>query len=358
MARHVASLAEALANRRALTKAHARTKDPRKLSPSERRAVTPKAPRGPLLAYLRGIAAALAEVRDVLRDILPGIVAEATSKVPKGAVPRTDAPRGPSTNVHRQGSAKFGPLEFAISDKLSKKKLGVMLTGVGEHVEAHNREEMTRVLRINLRDPGHGLAPWIDHFVDRNVNLIQSVAYEQLGQMEDLVADATTGQVRVESLADDIMERFEVTESRANLIARDQTLKANANLTQLRQQQVGVTRYVWTCSGDERVRGRPGGKWADSDSDHWSLDGTVQEWTNPPITNPKTGARNHPGEDYQCRCTATPVVDDILGPPIDDEAASPSEDDGEVGDWGDVGPRSPWEVLDARSIGQRRRKRR
>lgn len=308
MARHVESMAEALANRRAFLRAHAARKSPRAMSRAERLAARPKAPRGPLLAYLRGIGEVMAEVRKVLLDILPGIV-----RAVEAGDARTDALKGPFAR-------KLGPLEFALSEKLSKKHLGVMLAGVGQQVEDHNREEMTRVLRINLRDPGQGLSPWINSFVDKNVDLIQSVAAEQLGEMEDLVSDATTGQVRVESLADDIMERFNVTESRAELIARDQTLKANANLTQLRQQQAGVTQYIWTCSGDERVRGRPGGVWAKSDSDHWSLDGQTCDWANPPITNPKTGARNHPGEDYQCRCTATPLVDDILGPPIEDDS--------------------------------------
>jgi SPP1 gp7 family putative phage head morphogenesis protein len=308
-------MAEALINRRALMRAHA-AKDPRKLSRAERVAIRSKPPRGALLAYLRGLGEVLGEVREVLRDILPGIVAAVEAGDHRAEAPpeaRADALKGPFAR-------KLGPLEFAISEKLSKKNLGVMLTGVGQQVEAHNREEMSRVLRINLREPRQGLAPWIDSFVTKNVDLIKSVATEQLGEMEGLISKATTGQVRVESLADDIMERFNVTESRAELIARDQTLKANANLTQLRQQQAGVTRYIWTCSGDERVRGRPGGKWADSDSDHWSLDGTMQDWTNPPITNPKTGARNHPGEDYQCRCTATPVVEDILGGPVEDDS--------------------------------------
>src|SRR5690606_35480604 len=70
-------------------------------------------------------------------------------------------------------------------------------------------------------------------------------------------------------------------------------------------------------------RGRPGGVWAKSQANHWILDGTRQRWAVAPVTNPRTGARNHPGKDYQCRCTATPVVDHLLGDDETPQVATP-----------------------------------
>ena len=44
---------------------------------------------------------------------------------------------------------------------------------------------------------------------------------------------------------------------------------------------------------------------------HKDLDGKIFEFANPPITNEK-GDRNNPGEDWQCRCEAIPIVENMV----------------------------------------------
>lgn len=79
-------------------------------------------------------------------------------------------------------------------------------------------------------------------------------------------------------------------------------LKANAKLNEDRQKEAGVERYIWSAGADDRVRPM-----------HRDLDGKTFRWDDPPITNPQ-GDRNHPGQDYQCRCGAIPLM------PGDEEA--------------------------------------
>ena len=64
-----------------------------------------------------------------------------------------------------------------------------------------------------------------------------------------------------------------------------------------RQRQLGVTEYRWITSRDGRVRPR-----------HRELDKTVHRWDLPPVVDVKTGRRAHPGQDYACRCTASPII--------------------------------------------------
>jgi hypothetical protein len=59
----------------------------------------------------------------------------------------------------------------------------------------------------------------------------------------------------------------------------------------------GAGEYVWTTRLDERVR-----------HGHALLEGTVQRWSTPPVTDPRTGYRAHPGEPKNCRCVAYPRV--------------------------------------------------
>jgi uncharacterized protein with gpF-like domain len=39
-----------------------------------------------------------------------------------------------------------------------------------------------------------------------------------------------------------------------------------------------------------------------------SESGTVFKYSEPPIVDVRTGRRANPGEDFQCRCTANPII--------------------------------------------------
>jgi SPP1 gp7 family putative phage head morphogenesis protein len=78
-------------------------------------------------------------------------------------------------------------------------------------------------------------------------------------------------------------------------------LRTNAELSEKRNEDLGLKRYVWVTSRDERVRKR-----------HVELDGTEQKYAEPPIVDVKTGRRANPGLDFACRCSASVIVDDIL----------------------------------------------
>lgn len=93
-----------------------------------------------------------------------------------------------------------------------------------------------------------------------------------------------------------------VSESRARLWARDQTLKLHSNLTQERHTKAGIQRYYWTDSNDERVR------WIHGELGERSDLGETFSYKDPPVMS-EDGRRGNPGEDYQCRCTAFPVLD-------------------------------------------------
>ena len=73
-------------------------------------------------------------------------------------------------------------------------------------------------------------------------------------------------------------------------LTRDQTNKAVGQLNLVRQKEVGVEKYRWRTSADERVR-----------PTHNDNNARIFFWDQPP---PETG---HPGEDIQCRCIALPI---------------------------------------------------
>lgn len=197
-------------------------------------------------------------------------------------------------------------------------------------VERANRAAMNAQFKslvgVDVFGENPALAATLQKSITRNVGLIRSIPLELLDQVEAVVAPAVAAGTRVEVLRDRLAERFDVSESRAQFIARDQVGKLNGALVQERQQSIGVETYTWSTSKDERVRGRPGGP--KSTGDHYHLEGTQQSWDDPPIVDSDDERRAHPGEDYQCRCQALPNVNDVLdalgvsedAPLVDEEA--------------------------------------
>ena len=119
--------------------------------------------------------------------------------------------------------------------------------------------------------------------------------------VSDVVHEAYDSGLRVEGLAARLAERFGVSDTRAELIAQDQILKLNAQISETRLRDAGVEEYIWITSRDERVR-----------PEHLALDGTKHRWDDPPVSN-KNGEKNNPGTDVRCRCIANPVLPDTFG---------------------------------------------
>lgn len=127
-------------------------------------------------------------------------------------------------------------------------------------------------------------------WVRENVALIKTMEADLFADLEAEVLKAVA-QGRTD-LAKILEQRFGVAESRARLIARDQVAKLNGQITQHRQTSLGIKKYRWSSSGDERVR-----------KSHRALDGQVFEWSDPP-------PEGHPGMPIACRCTAEAVIED------------------------------------------------
>ena len=273
----------------------------RDMTPRERRRVRPRPPselaaQAAVARYLRGFRAALQrQLIDNLSIIL--------------------SIRQDAIDPH-QYAVSFANLEVSVGELGRDLGRDLRQTVVG--LEEHTRGELQRVMRVSLEDIG--LQAQADEYVRDSVNLIRSVSFEQLGKMRQIVGAAAGGQLSQRDLAKQILKRFDVTKSRARLIARDQVLKFNARASEALQRGAGVEGYFWSTSKDIRVRGLPGGK--NPHGHHHQLEGTRQSWSAPPVVDLRTGRREHPGKDYQCRCVAIPDTEDLLYGGLEDEVGS------------------------------------
>jgi SPP1 gp7 family putative phage head morphogenesis protein len=133
-------------------------------------------------------------------------------------------------------------------------------------------------------------------WIRNNTELIQ-LPERARAEVRGVIEGPLKAGIRVEEVRAKLEERLGVVRSRAELIARDQTLKLYGQIQEARQTDAGIEEYTWSTSEDERVRSR-----------HQALDGTTQRWDSPPIVDERTGRRAHPGGDFQCRCSAVPVL--------------------------------------------------
>lgn len=164
---------------------------------------------------------------------------------------------------------------------------------VYQRVASKNKTELRSLYGLSFADVGADQI--VDAQVRRSVDLIVSLPARQLRRVERTVRGAVGEGLRVEGLRKKLMQQFGATRSQAALIARDQTLKLHGEITKRRQTEAGISQYIWTSSGDDRVRDA-----------HADFEGQIFSWNDPPTDS--DGNTGHPGEVFQCRCHAYPVI--------------------------------------------------
>lgn len=197
-----------------------------------------------------------------------------------------------------------------------------------QHSSESARSIFTRVSQANSKEwhkitesvfgiPLLQTEPWImntmQSFVNNNVSLITETKDRVISQVENVITQGVNQGLRHETIKKQLLEGtnlqkgvFKKVETRAELIARDQVAKLNGQLAGLRQAEIGVDRYFWNTSLDERVR-----------PTHSAMEGRLCSWTNASVYSNDGGetwlsrssiggVELHPGQDYQCRCSASP----------------------------------------------------
>lgn len=138
-------------------------------------------------------------------------------------------------------------------------------------------------------------------------HLIKKIPEEYFNQVQEAVLQNYQQLPLPEgrSLTEQIQHIYGVSKARAFIIARDQTSKINAAVTQARNEEVGIEEYIWRTAGDIRVVGTPGGLYPKGNSvhgNHFERNRQVFKWSDPPPDG-------HPGYAINCRCFPVPVVD-------------------------------------------------
>jgi uncharacterized protein with gpF-like domain len=197
-------------------------------------------------------------------------------------------------------------------------------------------EAAQKVLGVDL----FTFEPWLpaesQAFVEANVDLVQKIQYDLQSELSRVVYGGFRSGSRWETIAGQIMRDTELgtgvfhkIETRAELIARDQTLKLYADIGEKRQTGAGLKLYIWRTLLDERVVGNPNGKYpnpTEKHGDHYEMEGKVCRWDNSNVYadsvedaivdkwKERTAEmpKDTPGKDINCRCYASPVFETLF----------------------------------------------
>lgn len=129
---------------------------------------------------------------------------------------------------------------------------------------------------------------------------IRDFSKSAIHSLRDVVEDNAMKGYRFDRLIDVIKQRYGVTRSKAEFLARQETALFMAKYREMRFKEGGVERYRWSTAHDEKVR-----------NSHKDLDGRTFFYDQPPITDKHTGARNNPGQDFNCRCVDIPILERV-----------------------------------------------
>ena len=273
-----------------------------------RRANSPRPPRAAALAMTKAINSKLGQLEAVIERLLFPVLDEFAERGERPIAFSIDEPDDARTRVDaaipRYVGARLEAIDLHLAEIFDERELVDGLEVIGKRVSTINATELQRVVGVSIREAAPEIASNIEAWRALNVSRIKSLAGQELVEITQLLESSELIGARVEVLRKAIEDRFSVTRSKAALLARDQTLTLNSQIAKARQQAVGISEYVWTTSGDERVR-----TFDDGNTDHSILDGKTFRWdTGADVGD---GRMLNPGEDYQCRCTAFPVLAEL-----------------------------------------------
>jgi uncharacterized protein with gpF-like domain len=201
------------------------------------------------------------------------------------------------------------------------------LRKISEFIRKFNAEEVATYMEEISGVPFYGTTDWWKEVQDAWIN---SSVVRATGTITAFYVDmkmAVLDAIRNEMSFEDILDKIKsmdssLTEAKAAFLARDLTGKLNGIIEQKLQTGLGLQEYFWQTAADERVRGKPGGRYPNAVPSHWAMDSIICSWADPNTCSFDYGKtwvprlanmpNYHPGMDWQCRCRGTPFSLELL----------------------------------------------
>jgi len=210
------------------------------------------------------------------------------------------------TEGNIEAKAKLRQVEdFLKAVEGQKIKVGDLTPLFGKTLQGLDKQFETTTKKVTGKELGIPLRPELveklkDDYTENLDLYIQKWHDEQILRLRQKVSSNVQQGFRAENLIQDIQAEKKVSYNKAKFLAKQETSLMVSKYRQVRYEDAGVNKYMWSTSKDSRVRDA-----------HRHLQGRIFRFDQPPVTDPATGARNNPGEDFNCRCVAIPVLSTV-----------------------------------------------
>lgn len=218
----------------------------------------------------------------------------------------------PVTRHDDRTKEEVAAAEEAMASEVTDDRIRAAAAKAGQQADDLNRRQLGAQVKAVVGVDLVGTVPpaLLDGFLDENVALISDITPALAARVQAAIHRAlTTGQLHAD-LATVLDREMGYAADRAANIARDQIGKIYGQVNAKRQQDLGVTEFIWRTVGDERVRGNPGGKYPNAKPSHWDRDGKTYKYADPP--RGAKGERELPGTPINCRCFGEPILKHLL----------------------------------------------
>ncbi|WP_406944495.1 minor capsid protein [Halobacillus sp. SY10] len=185
--------------------------------------------------------------------------------------------------------------QFIFTSETINKLAGIFVKSINAFQRDTFRNQMKTVQGIDPIGRETWLELFMDSAVNENVSWIKSIDQDYHDKIQTIVLQGVRRGKSINEMAAEITRASGASRSRAKFIARDQAGSILGDLTKTRHTQAGIDKFTWRDSDDERVR-----------DTHADLDGNVFTWKYGVTVK---GRQIWPGTDYNCRCTADPVIE-------------------------------------------------
>lgn len=219
--------------------------------------------------YIRLVNGYMSMERQVLLKYIPElkrIIMQGTSKVRNDAKNENEEKRKYTRyenvdNIFIQFHMLFETIRRELDAAFGLYKLDRMLYLIANLEQRFSTREWKKVvnktLGVNLLEDYYNkdfYKDLIEKWVSDNVDLIKTVPNNSLKKMKSIVYDNYMKGETTTNIVKAIQKQYGMDKRHARMIARDQTAKLNAAITQYQQMDAGIEKYEWYDSNDRRVR--------------------------------------------------------------------------------------------------------
>lgn len=172
-------------------------------------------------------------------------------------------------------------------------------------------KQLDKAINVSIKEQSEWWDSMLESWADNNYQLIRSNASAFTSKINTLVEQAIVNGTTVSELKKEIQKATSgLSDSKCRLLARDQIGKLQGQISQAQMTEIGLEMYIWSTSGDERVR-----------DSHLEMEGLLCRWDDANVYSedggktwvdrPSGAIRMHPGQDIQCRCVALAYFPEI-----------------------------------------------